>query len=87
MVRIAIKDQKDVTILGLEHLQESGRKNALESLLEGRDGEYQAALADFNAGEFYGYMCDICPLMWWDVLRSKCGVYRGKGAFEGSARH
>ena len=43
-----IKDQKDVTILGLEYLQESGRKNALESLLEERDDEYQTALADFN---------------------------------------
>jgi hypothetical protein len=51
-----IKDQEDVTILGLEYLQESGRKTALESLLEERDGEYQAALADFNTGEFYRYI-------------------------------
>ncbi|KAH9987176.1 hypothetical protein BJV77DRAFT_1070641 [Russula vinacea] len=48
LVRTTIKDQKDATILGLEYLQESGRKNALESLLEERDDEYQAALADFN---------------------------------------
>lgn len=48
LVRIVIMDQKDVTIFGLEHLQESSRKNALGSLLEERDGEYQAALADFN---------------------------------------
>jgi hypothetical protein len=54
LARIAIKDQKDVTILGLEYLQGSGCENALESLLEECDGEYQAALADFNAGEFYG---------------------------------
>lgn len=43
-----------MTILGLEHLEESTRKNALGSLLEERDGEYQAALADFNTGEFGG---------------------------------
>ncbi len=41
-----------MTTLGLEHLQEKSRKSALESLLEERDGEYQAALADFNTGEF-----------------------------------
>lgn len=51
LVRIAIKDQKDATKLGLEYLQESSRKNALDVLLEERDGEYQTALADFNAGE------------------------------------
>ena len=43
-----------MTTLGLEYLQESSRKNALGSLLEERDGEYQAALADFNTGEFGG---------------------------------
>ena len=31
-------------------MQESGRKNALEALLEERDVEYQAALAAFNNG-------------------------------------
>lgn len=51
-----------MTILGLECLQESGRKNALESLLEECDGEYQAALADFNTGEFYWQICVIRPL-------------------------
>jgi hypothetical protein len=51
LVRIAIKDQKDATKLGLEYLQESSRKNALDILLEERDGEYQTALADFNVGE------------------------------------
>ena len=51
LVRIAIKDQKDATKLGLEYLQESSRKNALDVLLEERDGEYQTALADFNVGK------------------------------------
>ena len=41
-----------MTVLGLECLQESSCKNVLESLLEERDGEYQAALADFNTGAF-----------------------------------
>ena len=41
----------DATKLGLEYLQESSRKNALDILLEERDGEYQTALADFNVGE------------------------------------
>lgn len=50
-MRIAIKDQVDATKLGLEYLQESSRKNALEVLLEERDGEYQTALADFNVGK------------------------------------
>lgn len=48
-----------MTILGLEYLQESSRKNVLGSLLEERDGEYQAALADFNTGEFVG----ICVIL------------------------
>jgi hypothetical protein len=51
-VRIAIKEQLDATKLGLEYLQESSRKNALEVLLEERDGEYQTALADFNLCKF-----------------------------------
>jgi hypothetical protein len=57
-----------VTILGLEYLQESSRKNVLESLLEERDGEYQAALADFNAGEFGG-ICMILSayVIWWTI--------------------
>jgi hypothetical protein len=50
-VRIAIKDQVDATKLGLQYLQESSRKNALEVLLEERDGEYQTALTDFNIGK------------------------------------
>lgn len=50
-MRLAIKDQMDATKLGLEYLQESSRKNALDILLEERDGEYQTALADFNVGE------------------------------------
>lgn len=51
-----------MTILGLEYLQESSRKNVLGSLLEERDGEYQAALADFNTGEFVG-ICVILNLL------------------------
>jgi hypothetical protein len=50
-VRIAIKDQVNATKLGLQYLQESSRKNALEVLLEERDGEYQTALTDFNVGK------------------------------------
>jgi hypothetical protein len=58
-----------VTILGLEHLQESSRKNALGSLLEERDGEYQAALADFNTGEFGGiYVIFVCLYDWVDYI-------------------
>ncbi len=74
-----------MTILGLEYLQESSRKNALETLLEERGGEYQAALADFNTGGSRRFTCDICPLMRWGGLSSQCGVYRGKGTFEGTA--
>jgi len=48
LVRVAIRDQIDATKFGLEHLQESSRKNALEGLLEECDVEYQAALAAFN---------------------------------------
>ena len=51
-MRIAIKDQLDATKLGLDYLQESSRKNALEVLLEECDGEYQSALADFNLCKF-----------------------------------
>ena len=76
-----------MTILVLKYLQESGRKNVLESLLEERDDEYQTALVDFNTGQLYGFMCHICPLMMWGGLCSKCGVYRGKRAFEGAVRH
>jgi hypothetical protein len=75
-----------VTILGLEYLQESGRKNALESLLEECDGEYQAALADFNAGELQVDSVIFVRLRW-DGLPSKCVVYRSKGAFERTVRH
>ncbi|KAH9983439.1 hypothetical protein BJV74DRAFT_797421 [Russula compacta] len=48
LVRIAIKDQIEATKLGLEYLEENSRLNALGLLLEERDGEYQAALAEFN---------------------------------------
>lgn len=48
LVRVTIKDQTEATKLGLEHLQENSRKHALEALLEELDGEYQAALAEFN---------------------------------------
>ncbi|KAI0290728.1 P-loop containing nucleoside triphosphate hydrolase protein [Russula brevipes] len=48
LIRNVIKDQIDTTKLGLESLQENSRKNALEVLLEERDGEYQAALSEFN---------------------------------------
>jgi hypothetical protein len=37
-------------VRGLEHLQQSSRKHALEVLLEELDGEYQTALAEFNTG-------------------------------------
>lgn len=73
-----------MTILGLEYLQESSRKNALGSLLEERDGEYQAALADFNTGEFGG-ICVIFVGSYNWVDYSKCGVCRSKGTFEGTA--
>lgn len=54
-----------MTILGLEYLQETSRKNALETLLEERDGEYQAALADFNTGEFGGIcVIFVCLYDW-----------------------
>lgn len=54
-----------MTILGLEYLQETSRKNALETLLEERDGEYQAALADFNTGEFGGIcVIFVCLCDW-----------------------
>ncbi|KAI9442797.1 P-loop containing nucleoside triphosphate hydrolase protein [Lactarius psammicola] len=49
LVRLMIKDQTDATKFGLEHLQESSRKHALEVLLQERDGEYQTAVTDFNA--------------------------------------
>ncbi|KAH9023034.1 P-loop containing nucleoside triphosphate hydrolase protein [Lactarius deliciosus] len=49
LVRLTIKDQTDATKLGLEHLQESSRKHALEVLLKECDGEYQTALTEFNA--------------------------------------
>ncbi|KAI9434892.1 P-loop containing nucleoside triphosphate hydrolase protein [Lactarius indigo] len=49
LVRLTIKDQTDATKFGLEHLQESSRKHALEVLLKECDGEYQTALAEFNA--------------------------------------
>ncbi|KAH8989237.1 P-loop containing nucleoside triphosphate hydrolase protein [Lactarius akahatsu] len=49
LVRFTIKDQTDATKLGLEHLQESSRKHALEVLLKECDGEYQTALTEFNA--------------------------------------
>lgn len=58
-----------MTILGLEYLQESSRKNALGSLLEERDGEYQEALADFNTGEFGGiFMIFVCLYDWVDYI-------------------
>jgi hypothetical protein len=58
-----------VTILGLEYLQESSRKNVLGSLLEERDGEYQAALADFNNGKFGGIcVILICLYDWVDYI-------------------
>ncbi|KAH9016086.1 P-loop containing nucleoside triphosphate hydrolase protein [Lactarius hengduanensis] len=41
LVRFTIKDQTDATKFGLEHLQESSRKHALEVLLKECDGEYQ----------------------------------------------
>ena len=50
LVRLTNKDQTEATKLGLEHLQESSRKHALEVLLQELDGEYQTALADFNIG-------------------------------------
>ena len=56
-----------MTILGLEYLQESSRKNTLVSLLEERDGEYQAALADFNAGKFGGICVIVVYLYDWVV--------------------
>ncbi|KAH9019273.1 P-loop containing nucleoside triphosphate hydrolase protein [Lactarius pseudohatsudake] len=49
LVRLTIKDQTDATKFGLEHLQESSRKHALEVLLKECDGEYQTALTEFNA--------------------------------------
>ncbi|KAN0134136.1 hypothetical protein V8E53_004519 [Lactarius tabidus] len=48
LVRDTIKDQAEATVRGLEHLQQSSRKHALEVLLEELDGEYQTALAEFN---------------------------------------
>ena len=58
-----------MTILGLEYLQESSRKNALGSLLEERDGEYQAALADFISGEFGGIcVIFVCLYDWVDYI-------------------
>ena len=70
-----IKDQVDATKLGLEYLQESSRKNALEVLLEERGGEYQTALADFNVGKC-GTTCTILDsYMRHAGLYSKCGIY------------
>lgn len=63
-----------MTILGLEYLQESSRQNALESLLEERDGEYQASLADFNTGEFEG-ICVIFVSLYGLVDYKANGVY------------
>jgi hypothetical protein len=86
LVRIAIKDQKDATKLGLEYLQESSRKNALDILLEERDGEYQTALADFNVGEY----ANTCTILTADIradLCSKCGLYRSKGALKRTVRY
>jgi hypothetical protein len=37
LVRIAMEEQKDVTVLGLEYLQENSPKNVLELLLEDLD--------------------------------------------------
>ncbi|KAI0287939.1 hypothetical protein B0F90DRAFT_1827934 [Multifurca ochricompacta] len=48
LVRVAIKDQVEATKFGLEYLQECSRKRELEALLEERDAEYQAALAEFH---------------------------------------
>ncbi|KAF8266426.1 P-loop containing nucleoside triphosphate hydrolase protein [Lactarius quietus] len=48
LVRVTIKDQTDATKLGLEHLQESSRKHALEVMLQDLDSEYQTALGEFN---------------------------------------
>ncbi|KAI0302848.1 hypothetical protein B0F90DRAFT_1925003 [Multifurca ochricompacta] len=48
LVRVAIKDQVEATKFGLEYSQECSRKRELEALLEERDAEYQAALAEFH---------------------------------------
>ncbi|KAN0128355.1 hypothetical protein V8E53_013860 [Lactarius tabidus] len=48
LVRDTINDQAEATVRGLEHLQQSSRKHALEVLLDELDSEYQMALADFN---------------------------------------
>lgn len=82
-----IKDQIDTTKLGLESLQESSRKTALEVLLEERDGEYQAALSEFNDGVCAVTCMGFVRLRAAGWLRSKCSVYPGKGALEGTARH
>jgi hypothetical protein len=70
-----IKDQVDATKLGLEYLQESSRKNALEVLLEERGGEYQTALADFNVGTCATTYTILDTDMWCVGLYSKCGIY------------
>ena len=46
--------------------------------------DHRSALADFNTGEFYNYMCEICPFMRCDQLHRKSGVYRGKEAKQDS---
>jgi hypothetical protein len=62
-----------VTVLGLEYLQENSRKNTPEYctrvMVEELDGGHQAALADFDTGEFYRYICEMCCY----GLRRKCG--------------
>jgi hypothetical protein len=50
LIRAAIADQVEATRSGLEFLQVSANKNALEALCQEKDEKYQRALAEFEEG-------------------------------------